>query len=118
MKHFKFIIAIVIMIIVLVILVQNHGAFSTEVVFKFDLFGANYQSSLVSMYYIVAISFLFGILIAGLFGIYERFQLKKQIKLLKKIANEKDEELNSLRNLPIVSDNVGSGHLNGTGSDV
>jgi hypothetical protein len=37
----------------------------------------------------------------------ERFQLKRQIKTLTTVLKEKDKELNSLRNLPIISDNVG-----------
>jgi ATP adenylyltransferase len=48
------------------------------------------------------------VLITGLCGIVERFHLKRQIKTLISVSKEKDKELNSLRNLPITSDNVGS----------
>jgi hypothetical protein len=113
MKHLKFILAILIMLAVVIVVVQNHGIFSKKVLFKLDLFSIHYKSADISMYYIVAISFLFGILIAGLYGMIERFRLKREIKALKNISKEKDTELNSLRNLPITSDNVGSGHLNG-----
>jgi hypothetical protein len=36
----------------------------------------------------------------------ERFRLKRQIKTLTKELQIKDQELNSLRNLPITSDDV------------
>ena len=50
--------------------------------------------------------------ISGLYGIIERFRLKKQIKILESASRERDKELNSLRNLPITSDDVGSGQAN------
>ena len=109
MKHIKFILGIIIVLAILIIIVENHGALSTNVVFKLDLFTLHYKSSEISLYYIVTIAFLFGVLIAGLYGIVERFNLKRQIKTLSKASKEKDRELNSLRNLPITSDNVGSG---------
>ena len=117
MKHLKFILAIILMMLVIIIVVENHVALSTKVVFKFDLFTLHFESAEISMYYIVSITFLFGILIAGLYGMIERFQLKNQLKNLVKLSEEKDEELNSLRNLPITSD-VSSSHLNGAENDL
>jgi hypothetical protein len=66
----------------------------------------------MNIYYIIGISFLLGVFITGLCGIVERFQLKKQIKTLTTITKEKDKELNSLRNLSISSDSVGSKKFN------
>jgi uncharacterized membrane protein YciS (DUF1049 family) len=106
MKHLRFIIAIVLMVIVLTILVQNHTAMSTRVVFRANLLLAQYESPDISLYIIVTITFLFGILVSGLYGILERFRLQKQIRLLQKQVREKDAELNSLRNLPITAEDV------------
>jgi hypothetical protein len=38
---------------------------------------------------------------------------KRQIKMLENESKQKNKELNSLRNLPITSDSIASGHLNG-----
>ena len=108
MKHLRFIIWIIVILAVVILIVENHEAFSTEVVFRIDIFTLHYRSNPVSMYYIITIAFLFGILIAGLYGIVERFNLKKEINTLRKSSEEKEKELNSLRNLPITSDNVGT----------
>jgi ATP adenylyltransferase len=54
----------------------------------------------------VTIAFLFGVLVTGFYGIIERFRLKREIKTLVSTSQEKDKELNSLRNLPITSDDV------------
>jgi len=105
MKHIKFIVAIILMLIVVILIVQNHEAMSTRVVFRVNLI-ANYETSQLSVYHIVTIAFLFGIIVSGFYGIIERFRLKKQIKVLMSNTQEKDKELNSLRNLPITSDDV------------
>ena len=112
MKHLKFILAIIIMLAIVILVVENYEALSTRVVFKIDLFTLHYQSPMISLYYIVPIAFLIGVLITGLYGMVERFHLKSQIKDLIKESKEKSEELNSLRNLPITSDDVGSSDLN------
>ena len=111
MKHLKFLLAVIIMLLVVVLLVENHDAFSKIIKLRVDLFTIHYQSPEISIYYIAGISFIFGVLITGLYGIVERFQLKEEIKDLVKASKEKDKELNSLRNLPITSDNVGSSNL-------
>ena len=111
MRHLKFLVAIILMMVVVILLVENNDAFSTKVVFKLDFFTLHYKSSEISMYYIVGITFFFGLLLAGLYGIVERYQLKREIKTLVESSMEKDKELNSLRNLPINSENVVSGDL-------
>ena len=106
MKYLKFMLAVFLMLLIIIIAVQNHEAMSTNIVFKVNIFSLELQSSMVSLYYIVPTAFLFGVVITGLYGMIERFQLKKQIKVLVSTAQEKDEELNSLRNLPITADDV------------
>ena len=107
MKHLKFILAILLMLIIIILLVQNHEAMSTGVMFRVNLPGLHLQSPELNLYYIVTMTFLFGVVISGLYGIVERLQLKREIKALAGACKEKDKELNSLRNLPITSDDMG-----------
>ena len=106
MKHLKFILAIILMLFVVIIIVQNHEAMSEQVAFKIDLRFIKYTTSAMSLYFIVTIAFLFGVLVIGFYGIMERFRLKREIKSLVSASREKDKELNSLRNLPITSEDV------------
>ena len=112
MKHLKFMLAILMMLLVVILIVQNHEAMSKEVSFRADFRLFQLESSMISLYSIITIAFLFGVLIMGLFGIVERYRLKKQIKMLLSTTAEKDQELNSLRNLPITSDDVNSSQEN------
>ncbi len=114
MKHIKFILAIVIMLVVLILIVQNQDAFSTPLTFRVDLPGLQGEMPHVSVYYVVTISFLFGILVAGLYGMVERIRLKKEIRILRKASSDKDAELNSLRNLPITSEELSPVPAEGT----
>lgn len=108
MKHFKFLFAVVLMLVVLIILVQNLETMSHQVSFRLDLLSLHLKTSSMSLYYVVTIAFLLGILVSAVYGIVERFRLKKKIRMVTKELKDKDQELNSLRNLPITSDNMGS----------
>ena len=118
MKHVKFMLAIVLMLVVVILIVQNHEAMSTKVSFRVSFFSFQAESSMMTVYYIVTISFLFGVIISGLYGIIERFRLMKAIKLLRATSQEKDQELNSLRNLPITSDDISQNENNDTKGDL
>ena len=106
MKHVKFMLAIILMLVVVILVVQNHEAMSTKVSFRVSFFSHSLQSSMMSVYYIITISFLFGVLVSGTYGIIERFRLMKALKLLRKSSQQMERELNSLRNLPITSEDI------------
>ncbi len=107
MKHVKAIFVILFVLLIIIIAVQNYEAFSTTVKFKVDLVFSSYESSEMSLYFVAVITFLLGVLFAGFYGIAERFRLKNQIKNLMKDAKGKEEELNSLRNLPLTGEDLG-----------
>ena len=106
MKHIKAIFGILAIFLVVVIIIQNHASMAKTVKFKINLIFFQYETSLMSLYLIVVIAFLVGIVVSYLLGISERFRLRKEIKALTKEAVEKDKELNSLRNLPVTSEDV------------
>ena len=98
--------AIILMLVVVILIVQNHEALSTKVSFRVSFFSYHVESSMMSVYYIITISFLFGVIISGTYGIIERFRLMKALKSLRTSSQEKEQELNSLRNLPITSEDI------------
>ena len=110
MKHFRLVLFVLFIVLMVTMLVQNHEAFATKVIFKFDLspLPISYYTSEMMLYFIIPVTFILGACITLLFWIIESFQLKREIKLLKRESLEKDKELNSLRNLPLTSDNVAS----------
>ena len=111
MKHIKYLFLIFIMLLVFILLVQNHEAFNTKVILKANLLIGHYETPALSIYLIATISFVMGVLIIWIYDLLERIQLRKQIKRLNNEIKEKDNELSSLRNLPIISENVTPGVL-------
>ncbi len=111
MKHFRFIIAILLIVFVLTIIIQNHMAMSTSVVFRLNLLFTEFTSTPLSLYVVVPLTFFFGVLITWFYGMIEHYRLRRDIKVLEKNLREKDKELNSLRNLPITSDDVSPGQI-------
>lgn len=111
MKHFRFIIAILLIVLVLMIIIQNHMAMSTSVVFRLNLLFTEFTSTPLSLYVVVPLTFFFGVLITWFYGMIEHYRLRRDIKALEKKLREKDKELNSLRNLPITSDDVSPGQI-------
>ena len=109
MKHIKYLFLVFIMLLVFILLVQNHEAFNTKIILKANLLIGHYETPELSIYLISTISFVLGVIIIWVYDLLERIQLRRQIKKLKNESKEKDNELNSLRNLPIISENVTPG---------
>jgi hypothetical protein len=107
MTHLKAIIFILLGVAVIVLVVQNHAALSTTVKFRANpYFFQEKTTSDITLYEVVLVTYLLGVLSIGLYGIAERFRLKKRIKVLSRTLEEREKEVNSLRNLPITSDQV------------
>ena len=105
MRHVKIILLILLGVAVIVVIVQNHEAMSTTVQFRLDtMFFGEKRTPDLSIYEIVLLSFLLGVLVTGVYSMVERFHLKRRLRALAKELEMKDRELNSLRNLPITSD--------------
>ncbi len=105
MRHLKIILLVLVGVAAIVVIVQNHDAMSTTVKFRLNtMFFGERATPDVSVYEVVLFSFLLGVVITGIYGMVERFHLKRRIRALTKELEDKDGELNSLRNLPITSD--------------
>lgn len=107
MTHLKAIVFILIGLAIIVLVVQNNAALSTTVKFRMNpYFSQEKMTSDITLYEIVIVTYLLGVLSIGLYGITERFRLKKKIKVLTRTLEEREKEVNNLRNLPITSDHV------------
>ncbi len=106
MKHMKAIISILLMLLVVILVVENLQELSKTLTLKVDFLFWDSKTPPMPFYLVVIIVFLLGILVAGFYGIIERFKLKKEIRVISKANREKDKELNSFRNLPIVESKI------------
>ena len=106
MKHIKAIILIFIILLVFIVAVQNYSELTSPIKFGVDLIFFEYETSAMPLAFVAIITFIIGIVFMGVYRITETFRLRGQIKSLIKEAKERDEELNSLRNLPVTTEDM------------
>jgi ATP adenylyltransferase len=108
MKQVKALIVILFLLLIVVLSVQNYAALTTKISFKANLLFLNYETAGLSIFLIAVVTFLFGVMVTWLFGLSERMAFKRQIKALMKDVKNNEMELNSLRNLPVTTEHMGS----------
>ncbi len=108
MKHFKAIIVILILLLAFIVAVQNYANLKTPVIFSIDLLFVKYSTPNIPLAFVAVITFLIGVIVMGLYGMMERYRLKRQIKTLLGEVRERDMELDSLRNLPVTAESISS----------
>ena len=80
MTQLKAIVFILIGVAVVILVVQNHAALSTTVNFRMNpYFFQEKMTSDITLYEIVLVTYFLGVLSIGLYGIAERFRLKKKL---------------------------------------
>lgn len=102
----KGIIGILLILLATILIVQNYEQLSKQLILRVDLKLWAWKTPPMGVYLAMIIVFLLGVFIAGFLGMIERFKLKKRIRLLTRENREKEKELNSLRNLPIVESKI------------
>lgn len=108
MGHIKVILGILIALFVIVLAVQNNEAMNQRIQLRVNpVIAQERKSGDITIYQLVLVSFLLGVLGTGTHGMIERFRLKKRIKRLTRELQDKDKELSSLRNLPLTYESVG-----------
>jgi len=109
MRQLRWIIILLVVLLVVILAVQNYESLATPVKFRANFIFFNYESSGMPLSFVAVVTFLIGVVAAGFYGMVERFRLKREIRGLTREIREKEKELNSLRNLPVTTDDVGTG---------
>ena len=104
MKFIRALFVILLLLLVIIVAVQNYAGLTVPVIFKIDLMIWDHQTTAMPLAFIAIITFLLGVIIMGLYGITERFNLKRRIRILQKEAREREKELNGRRNLPVATE--------------
>jgi len=104
MKHIKAIVSILIMLLVIILIVENLEQLSKTLTLRIDFLFWSHETPPMAFYLVMILVFLLGVFIAGFFGIFERFRLKKEIRALSREKVARDREMDSLRNAPVYED--------------
>ncbi len=85
--------------------VQNHELLSTTVRLTLQIFGLEFQSREIPYYLIVLLAFVAGGFISLAYLLAEKIRLSHEIKRSKSKIKDLEEEVNSLRNIPLDDEN-------------
>lgn len=106
MSYIKAILLSAVVALAIIFMVQNIEALSHPLAIRLNLLFVKLESSPYATYLVILLAFFIGLFLASLLGIAERFRLRRNIKALEKQINGLNQELNSLRNLPITGEPV------------
>ena len=106
MVYVKGVLFLLLAVIAVALIVQNYEMLSTPVIFKMDLVIVKYETSDMPLAVVSFITFCVGVLSIALIGVRQSMRLHKEIKTLKREARQRAKELNSLRNLPVTTEDM------------
>ncbi|MGQ9859822.1 MAG: hypothetical protein ACUVS3_14225 [Thermodesulfobacteriota bacterium] len=102
MRAIKTLFWVIAVAVVLTFVLQNGTVLTAPVEFKLNLFVKDLSPGVLPLYGFGLVSFLVGILLAGGWGALQQIKLRGRIREARRLLQEKDRELSSLRNLPVV----------------
>jgi putative membrane protein len=106
MRYLKTFIICLAVALAIVFMVQNIEPLSHLLSIHLNLFFVQFQTTPYPTYMVILLAFFAGLLAASLLGVVERHRQRGRIKSLNKELKNLNDELSSLRNLPITSDPV------------
>ncbi len=105
MKYLRVAALILLFFFSMLFFVQNNELLSTTVRLYLELFGAEFQSREIPYYLIVLLAFVAGGFISLIYLLAEKIRLSGELKRGKAKIKDLEEEVNSLRNMPLNDDN-------------
>lgn len=108
MKTVKAVILGLLIILIVVFTAQNLETLSRAETLRLDLVFHSFQTPPIKLVFLLAAAFVLGYLVAFSAGLIQKRKLKKTIKGLQRRQFHTEEELDSLRNLPVTGDTGGT----------
>jgi uncharacterized integral membrane protein len=106
MKAIKSILSVIIVVLILIFVLQNSAELSKNVSFHLNLYLKDVSPGELPLYSALLCSFFLGVCFGGVLGLANRLRHRAQFRKLNRLIVEKDRELNSLRNLPVMESQV------------
>ena len=103
MKYLKLTGIVLLIILLGMIAMQNYDVLSAEFSFKLNVFSYLFETQPLSIYLMIIVTFLFGVILTVFFIVSEIFNLRKRLADVSRQLSNYEEELKSLRNLPVIS---------------
>lgn len=105
MKILKNMAYTLIVVLAFVFFMENYPTLSTPISIQYKIrYLFQVESIPFPVWSIILLSFSLGVVLAGFFGLYERYMIKQNAKTKTREVARLEKEVNSLRNLPITEE--------------
>ncbi len=101
MRFLKILALLVFIAILLIFFQQNTEILNTGIQFQLDMFGNVWRSMQMPLYFILVAAFFIGGVLTLLYFFIERLRLANQLRACRSQISKLEQEVNSLRNLPL-----------------
>ncbi len=102
MKAIKSLVSLLVVALLLVFVLQNSEVLSTPISLTLDLFMKDLSPGPLPLYVLLFLFFFVGLILSGTMALVDRVRSRAQLRRLNRALDEKERELNSLRNLPVL----------------
>lgn len=102
MKVVKNVLLIILVVLIFIFTIQNRETLSGPFSFRLNLYVIDLSTGTMPLYSIILISFFSGLLLSAVLGWFHRLKLRVQYRTTKSLLDKREQELNSLRNLPVL----------------
>ncbi len=106
MSYLKAIVISAVVALAIIFMVQNIEALSHPLSIRLNLFFVQFETTPYATYMVILLAFFVGLLAASLLGLLERFRMRKRLRAQRKEIERLNQELSSLRNMPITGEPI------------
>ncbi|EGJ51337.1 lipopolysaccharide assembly protein LapA domain-containing protein [Desulfocurvibacter africanus] len=101
MRYLKILALLIFIAILLIFFQQNTEILNTGLQFQLDIFGNVWRSLQTPLYFVLVAAFFLGGVLTLLYFFIEKLRLAKQLRACRSQIGKLEQEVNSLRNLPL-----------------
>lgn len=101
MRFLKILALLIFIAILLIFFQQNTEILNTGIQFQLAMFGNIWRSMQMPLYFVLVAAFFLGGVLTLLYFFIEKLRLAKQLRTCRSQIGKLEQEVNSLRNLPL-----------------
>jgi lipopolysaccharide assembly protein A len=108
MRYLKVLALVILFFISMVFFIQNTAELSKEITLSMELFNFTFTSQPIHYYLLILISFCVGAFLCLVYFMADKLRLSGQLRNCRTRMSNLEQEVNSLRNLPLEEQNYPS----------
>jgi putative membrane protein len=101
MRYLKVLCLVALFFVSMLFFVQNTDVLVQTIILQLGLFSWSVTSAPVPHYLLILLAFVAGAILPMIYFLCEKIRLSKELRTARKTIKQQEEELNSLRNMPI-----------------